>query len=145
MGPKHIQLAFSLDQSDQSSCAKQAQKRIETSLTTSETTDKAANIAAQAVPVAPEKALSKKGGSQTKGAPKAKKPGKGGKGKSGAKGSKKAAKPGPKATTPRAESKGATILTLIQRPKGAAVVIHQAIDLLTVLLDRGDSNARNGE
>jgi hypothetical protein len=27
----------------------------------------------------------------------------------------------------------------------AAVVIHQAIDLLTVLLDGGDSNARNGE
>ena len=27
----------------------------------------------------------------------------------------------------------------------AAVVIHQAIDLLTVLLDRGDSNSRNGE
>jgi hypothetical protein len=27
----------------------------------------------------------------------------------------------------------------------AAVVIHQAIDLLTVLLDGGDSNSRNGE
>jgi len=51
-------LAFSLNQSDESSSAKQAQKRIPTHMTTAETntTDKAAAVAALGAHVAPEKA-----------------------------------------------------------------------------------------
>jgi len=76
-----------------------------------------ATVAEQGAHVAPEKTSSKKGASQKKGAPKGRKAAKGGKAKAG----KKAAKP-PKAkqaSTPRPESKGAKILALIRRPKGA--------------------------
>jgi hypothetical protein len=100
-----------------------------------DTNDKNAAVAAQGAPVAPEKAPSKKGASQKKGAPKGQKTAKGGKAKAAApkkeaKASKKAAKPAPaKATAPRAESKGAMILEMIGRAKGATLAeIMKATD-----------------
>ena len=89
-------------------------------------TENAAAVAEQGAHVAPEKASSKKGTTQKKGAPKGQKAAKGGKAKASpekAKTGKKAAKPAPakEASTPRAESKGAKILELIGRPKGASL------------------------
>jgi hypothetical protein len=83
-------------------------------MTNAETNDKAATVAEQGAHVAPEKAPSKKGASRTKSAPKGQKTAKGAK-------PKKAAKPERKATAPRAESKGAKILDLIGRAKGATL------------------------
>ncbi len=94
---------------------------------TEENTNTAATVAEQGAHVAPEKAPSKKGASQKKSAPKARKNAKGGKTKSApgkeAKTVKKAAKPAPakEASAPRAESKGAKILDMIGRPKGATL------------------------
>ena len=90
------------------------------------TTENTAAVAAQGATVAPEKASSKKGASPKKGAPKGQKSTKGkapaARPKKGAKADKKAAKPDRKeASTPRAESKGAKILELIGRPKGATL------------------------
>jgi hypothetical protein len=81
---------------------------------TNEATNTAATVAARSAHVAPEKAASKKGATRKNAAPKAKKT---------AKVSKNAAKPthGKATTTPRAESKGAKVLALIQRPKGATL------------------------
>ena len=99
-------------------------------MTTAETTDKTAAVAAHAAHVAPEKATSKKGASQKKGAPKAKKTAKDGKtkaaaakktAKAGAKASKRAAQADRKIAAPRAESKGAKILEMIARAKGATL------------------------
>jgi hypothetical protein len=90
-------------------------------------TENAATVAEQGALAAPEKAPSKKGASPKKGAPKGQKAAKGGKAKSSpkkeAKVGKKAAKPAqPKESSPpRAESKGAKILELIGRPKGASL------------------------
>jgi hypothetical protein len=89
-------------------------------------TENAATVAEQGAHVAPEKASSKKGATQKKGAPKGQKPAKGSKAKTAP---KKKAKAGKKAEpahakgagTPRAESKGAKILELIGRPKGASL------------------------
>ena len=85
-------------------------------------TENAATVAEQGAHVAPEKASSKKGATQKKGAPKAKKGAKSAKPKKQAKAGKKA-KPAPakETGTPRAESKGAKILELIGRPKGASL------------------------
>jgi hypothetical protein len=85
-------------------------------------TENAATVAEQGAHVAPEKASSKKGATQKKGAPKAKKGAKAAKPKKEAKAGKKA-KPAhaKEASTPRAESKGAKILELIGRPKGASL------------------------
>ncbi len=82
-------------------------------------TNTAATVAAQGAHVAPGNASSKKGANRKKGAPKGQKAAKGGKVKPG----KKAAKPtrAKKSTMPRAESKGAKILALIRRPKGATL------------------------
>ena len=78
-------------------------------MTNAETNDKAAAVAEQGATVAPEKAPSKKGASQKKGAPKAKK--------------------SAKAAAPRAESKGAKILDMIARAKGATLAeIMKATD-----------------
>jgi len=121
-----------------------------------ETNDTAAAVAAQGAHVAPEKAPAKKGASQKKGAPKAKtgakgaKPAKGGKATATPKkqvkasktakatkkaAGKKAAKPAAKsarakeATSPRPESKGAKILGLIGRAKGATLAeIMKAVE-----------------
>jgi hypothetical protein len=96
-------------------------------------TENAAIIAEQGAHVAPEKASSKKGATQRKDAPKGHK---GAKGK-GRTAPKKEARAGKKAkpahakeaSTPRAESKGAKILELIGRPKGASLAeIMKATD-----------------
>jgi hypothetical protein len=94
-------------------------------MTTAET-DKAATVAAQGAHGAPARAPSKKGASQKKGAPKGAKLAKG-KAKAptlkkNAKAGKKPAKgPRAKAATPRSESKGARILEMIARAKGATL------------------------
>ena len=97
-------------------------------MTNAEATDKTAAVAEQGAHVAPEKAASKKAASQKKGAPKGRKTAKGAKTKAAApkkeaKAAKKAAKPAAakKTSAPRAESKGAKILELIGRPKGATL------------------------
>ena len=88
---------------------------------TNEETTKTAAGAEQGAHVAPEKGTSKKVASPKKGAPKGQQTAKGAKPKRTAKVSKKAAKPERKAAAPRAESKGAQILALIRRPKGATL------------------------
>lgn len=88
-------------------------------MTNTETDDKAAAVAEQGATVAPEKAPSKKGASQKKGTPKAKKSAKAAKPNKQAKTTKKAA--AKSATKPRAESKGARILEMIGRGKGATL------------------------
>ena len=98
-------------------------------MTNAETNDKAAAVAEQGAHVAPEKAPAKKGASQKKGAPKAKKSAKAAAPKKETKASKKAAKPERKATAPRAENKGAKILDMIGRAKGATLAeIMKATD-----------------
>jgi hypothetical protein len=87
--------------------------------------ENAATVAELGAHVAPEKASSKKGATQKKGAPKGQKAAKG-KAKASPKNKAKAgkkAKPGPakEASAPRAESKGAKILEIIGRPKGATL------------------------
>jgi hypothetical protein len=89
-------------------------------------TDTAATVAAQGAHGAPERAPSKKGASQKKGAPKGAKPAKGkakaSAPKKNAKASKKPAKARPaKTTTPHPDSKGAKILEMIARAKGATL------------------------
>ena len=85
-------------------------------------------VAEQGAHVASEKAPSKNGASQKKGAPKGQKTAKGAKPKAAApkkvaKAGKKAAKPARKkeASAPRAESKGAKIIDMIGRAKGATL------------------------
>jgi hypothetical protein len=99
------------------------------------TADQTADVGAQGAHVAPEKAPSKTAATRKKGATEGRKTAKGGKTgktkaagpKKGAKANKKAARPERKATTskktsvPRAESKGAKILEMIGRAKGATL------------------------
>jgi hypothetical protein len=90
-------------------------------------TDKAAAVAEQGAHGAPEKAASKKDASHKKSAPKGQTAAKGAKTKA----AKKAAKPAPtkKASAPRAESKGAKIIEMIGRAKGATLAeIMKATD-----------------
>ena len=97
-------------------------------------TNTAATLAEQGAHVAPEKASPKKQASQKKGAPKGQKAAKGGKAKATPKkeakaGKKSAKRDAAKATTPRADSKGAKILAMIERAKGATLVeIMKATD-----------------
>jgi Protein of unknown function (DUF3489) len=85
------------------------------------TTREAAAVAEQGATVAPAKAASKKAASQKKGAPRGQKTANGAKPKVAPKKAAKAAKSArtKEASAPRAESKGAKILELIGRPKGA--------------------------
>jgi hypothetical protein len=107
-----------------------------TTMTNAEATiTESASAAEQGAHVAPEKPSSKKGATQKKGAPKGHKAAKGGKAKASpkkeAKSGKKANKPAQdkEASAPRAESKGAKILALIGRPKGASLAeIQKATD-----------------
>ena len=97
-------------------------------------TENAATVAEQNAHVAPEKTSSKKGATQKKGAPKSQKGAKGSKAKASPKKEAKAgkkAKPiqAKEASTPRTESKGAKILEMIGRPKGATLAeIQKATD-----------------
>src|SRR5689334_3383475 len=106
---------------------REAQKGFTTMKTVeATTTENTATVAEQGANVAPEKASSKKGATQKKGAPMGRKAAKGAKAKvaaprKDAKAGKKAAKTAKEASTPRAESKGAKILALIGRPKGASL------------------------
>ena len=94
-------------------------------------TDTAADVAAQGANVAPEKASSKKGASQKKGAPKSQKAAKGAKPKTAASAKPKKATPAKatkvsKAAKPKTEgvregTKTAMVLALIQRAKGATL------------------------
>jgi hypothetical protein len=137
--PQKIQLAFWFPQSDESSCAKQAQKRTTThNMTNAETTtpEKTAAVAEQGPHVAPQKITLKKGATERKDAPKGRKTAKRGRTKAvalkqGAKAEKEAAKraPAKKARAPRAESKGAKILEMMRRAKGATLAeIMKATD-----------------
>jgi hypothetical protein len=107
-------------------------------LGTHNATDKAAAVAAQGAHVAPEKAPATKAASKKKEAPKAKKTAKSAKAKAAspkkeakarARAGKKAARPERKASAPRAESKGAKIIDMIGRAKGATLAeIMKATD-----------------
>jgi hypothetical protein len=93
---------------------------------TNEETNTAATVAEHGAHVAQEPAGSKKAATRKKGAPKGQKTAKGAKPKAAApkkttKAAKRAVKPAGKATAPRAESKGAKILDLIGRAKGATL------------------------
>lgn len=81
---------------------------------TNEETDTAATAAERGAHAASTQGASKKRATRKKGAPK---------GQKTAKGGKKAAKPAStkETTAPRADSKGAKILALIRRPKGATL------------------------
>jgi hypothetical protein len=94
-------------------------------MTNAETSDKAGTAAEQGAHVAPEKAVSKKGATWKNGPPKGQKAAKGVKNRAAvpkkeAKRGKKAAR-AKEASTPRAESKGAKILAMIGRAKGATL------------------------
>ena len=89
-------------------------------------TNTAATVAEQGAHVAPEKASSKKQASQRKDAPKGQKAAKAAKGKTAPKrearaGKKSVKREAAKATPPRPDSKGAKILALIERAKGATL------------------------
>jgi hypothetical protein len=92
-------------------------------------TTQAAAVAEQGARVAPAKAASKKAATQKKGAPKGRKTAKGAKPKAEGKAKKAAKKTERKAAAPRAESKGAKILDMIARAKGATLAeIMKATD-----------------
>jgi len=92
-------------------------------MTHTETHDTAANLAAPGVPVAPPPPPAKKGASKKKGAPRSPKTAAGGKTKAAPKTKSKAKAKAARAKVPvpRAESKGAQILALIRRSKGATL------------------------
>ena len=88
-------------------------------------TNTAANLAEQGAQGAPEKGSSKKGASQKKGAPKGRKTATGAKPGKRVRTGKKPARQAP----PRTESKGAKILEMIGRAKGATLAeITKATD-----------------
>ena len=108
-------------------------KDLSTTMTNVEasTTENAAAAAEQGATVAPETASSKKGATQKKGAPKCQKTAKGASKaapKKDAKAGKKAVSPAVKeASAPRPESKGAKIVELIGRSKGATLAEIQKV------------------
>jgi hypothetical protein len=112
-------------------------------------TENAGTVAEQGAHVVPKETSPKKGTTQKKGAPKGKKSAKG-KAKASP---KKEAKAGKKAktahakeaSTPRAESKGAKILELIGRPKGASLAEIQKAYGLAETFDPGLSLDRRQE
>ncbi len=109
--PGHFSLAFSRNRSDQSSCAKPAQKGKPEPNDERRSQHKGA----------PEKASSKKGATRAKNAPKGQKTAKGGKATPKKTAAKKTSQAKEAATAPRAEGKGAKVLELIARSKGATL------------------------
>src|SRR5947207_15978468 len=116
---------------------REAQKGFTTMKTVeATTTEKTATLAEQGATVAPERAPCEEGCQPEEGAPKGQRTAKGTKAKAAApkkdaKAGKKGAKhaPAKETSTPRAESKGATSLALIGRPKGASLAeIQKATD-----------------
>jgi hypothetical protein len=107
-----------------------ARKRNVEAIMTNAEANTAATVAEQGAQDAPEKASSKKGASQKKGATKGQKAAGATKPQKEAKPRKAAAKPARKeASTPRPESKGAKILEMIGRAKGASLAeIMKATD-----------------
>jgi hypothetical protein len=107
--------------------ARTKRERIRKTNMTNAETNTAATVAEQGATVAPEKATTKKRASQKKGSPKGQRAVKGRKTKAAskkeAKAGKKATKPASakEASTPRAESKGAKVLAMVARPKGATL------------------------
>jgi len=103
-------------------------KGNKTNMSTEET-NTAASVGEHGAHVAPEKTSPRKGATRKKGAPKGQKTAKGAKAKAAAlkkaaNAGKKAAKstaPAKRASAPRAESKGAKILEMIGRAKGATL------------------------
>ena len=94
---------------------------------TNEETNTTGNVAEQGAHFAPEKTSSKKDTTRKKGASKGQKAAKGAKTKTGAKTAKRTA--AKKASAPRPESKGAKILAMIGRAKGATLAeIMKATD-----------------
>ena len=92
-------------------------------------TTQAAAVAEQGAHVAPAKAASKKAATPKKGAPKGRKTAKGAKSKTEGKANKTANKTERKTAAPRAESKGARILDMVARAKGATLAeIMKATD-----------------
>ena len=83
-----------------------------------ETNDTAATVAEQGAPVAPEKTTPTKATSRKKGAPKSRKKGKAAKPSAGAAKEKKPAK---SKNAPNRQGKGAKILEMIGRAKGATL------------------------
>ncbi len=81
----------------------------------------AATLAERGAQGAPEKASSKKGATRAKNAPKGQKTAKGGKATPKKAAAKKTTRAKEAATAPRAESKGAKVLELIARAKGATL------------------------
>jgi len=99
---------------------REKRRKVRKTKMTNETTSTVATVAEQGAHVAPQKGPSKKGASKKAGAPKGHKPANGGKTKATPK-KAKTGKKATKATTPRPESKGAKILELIGRTKGATL------------------------
>jgi hypothetical protein len=90
------------------------------------TTENSAAVAPQGANVAPTKPASKKAASRKKGAPKGQKPATGSKAKPAQK-KARTTKPAKAAKGPRPESKGAKILEMIGRSKGATLAEIQKV------------------
>jgi hypothetical protein len=95
-----------------------AREERKTTMLNAETNDTAATVAEQGASVAPEKTTPKKATGKKKGAPKSLKTDKAAK---PSKGAAKEKKPAKRKNTPRSQGKGAKILEMIGRAKGATL------------------------
>jgi hypothetical protein len=124
-----INLAYPAERSDESSASEWSEKGTNRRMTNTETSEKSVTFGEQGAHVAPEKTSSKKGATRKKGVPKAKKAANAPKPERGVKINKKGAKSDRKAAGPHSESKGARILEMIKRTKGATLAeIMKATD-----------------
>jgi hypothetical protein len=125
-GAGKISLALGWRQRDESSCATSAEKERDPFMTHTETNDKAATVAALSAPVALPPVSTKSAGRQKKGAPRGPKKAASGKATAASKSKPKTRKATKstgtkKVAAPRADSKGARILALVGRPRGATL------------------------